>query len=509
MHHSLIKVAAQSAILTASILGTAVAGLAAGFLETDLVANKSPLTDSNGISHTPAHVDPNLLNPWGLTASSTSPFWVSDNGAGVATLYDAAGVARSLVVSIPAPTIPATPLNNKGTPTGVVFNIAASNGAFPISGVDKNGKALMAAAQFLFATEDGTILGWNSNVFASGDPNTTPPSTHAIIAVPSSGAVYKGLAIATDALGTTRLYATNFRAGTVDVFTTNFAPATPPGAFTDPNLPRGYAPFNIVPIGSPSGLASAARFVVTYAVQNAEKHDDVAGMSHGIVNTFDLGGQSLHRLIQHGQLNSPWGVALAPASFGALANQLLIGNFGNGHINAYNLTTGEFVDKMRDPHGQAIVIDGLWSLRVGSNTTGSANFGPDTVFFTAGPRAHNEWHTDARCTGRLGLILPRSLPPAGYRMAGGRGAVWVQRTVQRVEERRPSRRQFANTPRLQGDGPCCGARVCRWPEAPVRCSAAIQPLSGVVGTCLRWRRLDANALTGRAAMSAIRYAFRG
>src|SRR6266436_2694653 len=174
MHHSLIKVAAQSAILTASILGTAVAGLAAGFLETDLVANKSPLTDSNGISHTPAHVDPNLLNPWGLTASSTSPFWVSDNGAGVATLYDAAGVARSLVVSIPAPTIPATPLNNKGTPTGVVFNIAASNGAFPISGVDKNGKALMAAAQFLFATEDGTILGWNSNVFASGDPNTTP-----------------------------------------------------------------------------------------------------------------------------------------------------------------------------------------------------------------------------------------------------------------------------------------------------------------------------------------------
>jgi len=197
---------------------------------------------------------------------------------------------------------------------------------------------------------------------------------------------------------TTRLYATNFRAGTVDVFTTNFAPATPPGAFTDPNLPRGYAPFNIVPIGSPSGLASAARFVVTYAVQNAEKHDDVAGMSHGIVNTFDLGGQSLHRLIQHGQLNSPWGVALAPASFGALANQLLIGNFGNGHINAYNLTTGEFVDKMRDPHGQAIVIDGLWSLRVGSNTTGSANFGPDTVFFTAGPNGEQD--------GLFGAITP-------------------------------------------------------------------------------------------------------
>ena len=120
--------AAQAAIVVGSILGTVVAGAAGGFIETDLVANKSPLTDSNGISHTPAHVDPNLLNAWGLTASSTSPFWVSDNNAGVSTLYNAAGVARSLVVSIPAPTIPATPLNNKGAPTGVVFNIAQSSG---------------------------------------------------------------------------------------------------------------------------------------------------------------------------------------------------------------------------------------------------------------------------------------------------------------------------------------------------------------------------------------------
>jgi len=392
MRHCSTKIAMQAAILVGSILGTVVAVAAGGFIEEDLVANKSPLTDGNGISHTPSHVDLNLLNPWGLTASSTSPFWVSDNGAGVSTLYDAAGVARSLVVAIPAPTIPPTPLNNNGTPTGVVFNIAASSGAFPISGFDRNGKPTIAAAQFLFATEDGTILGWNSNVFAPGDPNTTPPSTHAIIAVNNSPsrAVYKGLAIATDALGTARLYATNFRSGTVDVFNANFQPATPPGAFTDPRLPRGYAPFNIVPIGSPSGLASAAKFVVTYAVQDAQKHDDIAGMSHGIVNTFDLGGQSLNRLIQHGQLNSPWGVALAPATFGALSNQLLIGNFGNGHINAYNPTTGEFVDKMRNPQGQAIVIDGLWSLRVGSNTAGSANFGPNTVFFTAGPNGEQD-----------------------------------------------------------------------------------------------------------------------
>jgi uncharacterized protein (TIGR03118 family) len=393
MRYFLTKGAAQASILVGSILGTVVAGTAGGFIETDLVANKSPLTDANGTSHTPAHVDSNLLNAWGLTASSTSPFWVSDNNAGVSTLYNAAGVARTLVVSIPAPTIPPTPLNNKGTPTGVVFNIAAASvKAFPISGFDINGKAFSAPAQFLFATEDGTILGWNSNVFAAGDPNKTPPSTHAIIMVDNSpsAAVYKGLAIATDAVGTPLLYATNFRAGTVDVFNTNFMPATPPGAFTDPQLPRGYAPFNIVPIGAPSGMASAARFVVTYAVQDAAKHDDVAGMSHGIVNTFDLDGGSLHRLIQHGQLNSPWGVATAPASFGALANQLLIGNFGNGHINAYNPTSGEFVDKVRNLQGQAIVIDGLWSLRVGSSTAGSSNFGPDTVFFTAGPNGEQD-----------------------------------------------------------------------------------------------------------------------
>jgi uncharacterized protein (TIGR03118 family) len=174
MRHCLTKGATQAAILVGSILGTVVAGAAGGFIETDLVANKSPLTDRNGMSHTPAHVDLKLLNAWGLTASSRSPFWISDNGAGVSTLYDAAGVARSLVVSIPAPTIPATPLNSKGAPTGVVFNIAASSGAFPISGFDENGKSITAAAQFLFATEDGTILGWNSNVFAPGDPNTTP-----------------------------------------------------------------------------------------------------------------------------------------------------------------------------------------------------------------------------------------------------------------------------------------------------------------------------------------------
>ena len=277
MHRSLIKVAVQAAILTASILGMAVASLAAGFLETDLVANKRPLTDSNGIPHTPAFLDPNLLNPWGLTASSSSPFWVSDNGAGVATLYNTAGTPQALVVSIPAPGDPLGSLGKRGTPTGTVFNIDPAASDFQISGVTAGGVPTKARAVFLFATEDGTIVGWNPGVNPPGfDP--TKAGTYGIIAVDNSnnpivgeGAVYKGLAIATDAGGTTRLYATNFRAGTVEVYDTNFKPVLVLGAFTDPKLPRGYAPFDIVPV--------SGKLVVTYAVQDAAKHDDVAGMN--------------------------------------------------------------------------------------------------------------------------------------------------------------------------------------------------------------------------------------
>jgi uncharacterized protein (TIGR03118 family) len=234
---------------------------------------------------------------------------------------------------------------------------------------------------FLFATEDGTIVGWNPGV----NPMGVTSGNDAIIAVDNSnnpiagnGAVYKGLAIATTN-GKTLLYATNFRAGTVEVYDTAFNRVLSPGAFTDPDLPRGYAPFNIVPI--------AGKLVVTFAMQNAAKHDDVAGESHGIVDTFDLNGGSLQRLVQHGQLNSPWGVALAPANFGPLAGSLLIGNFGNGHIDAYNPGTGEFIDKVRDPHGQAIVIDGLWTLRVGNSGN---NGNPNTVYFTAGPNGETD-----------------------------------------------------------------------------------------------------------------------
>jgi uncharacterized protein (TIGR03118 family) len=350
-----------------------------GYVETDLVVNKQvnsvpTLIDGNGHTHIAKVFDPNLVNPWGISESATSPFWVADNGASVSTLYNTAGTPQSLVVSIPSP---GDPLGATGTPTGTVFNTAGALGAFKLSGVTSGNLPVTAPAVFLFATEDGTILGWNPTVNPSGfDP--AKAGKYAITAANPSGAAYKGLAIATDTNGTTRLYATNFAAGTVDVFDTSFqlVPSIP--AFFDPDLPRGYAPFNIVPIT----MNGTTRMFVTYAVKNPETGDDVAGESHGIVDTFHLDGTGVQRFAQHGQLNSPWGVALAPAGFGRLGGTLWIGNFGNGHIDAYDPMSGRFIDKVRDSHGQAIVIDGLWAIKFGNGGNGgSAN----TLYFTAGP----------------------------------------------------------------------------------------------------------------------------
>jgi len=290
-----------------------------------------------------------------------------------------------LVVRIPTPKAP-----SGGTPTGAVFNIDTTGG-FKISGVDANGAPTSAAATFLFATEDGTIVAWNSGVGLSKSDFNGPGgrSTQGIIVRnnsgnnfdpndnPKTGAVYKGLAIATDANGETRLYVTNFRSGRVEMYDVKFQIF--PSAFVDPKLPDSYAPFNVT-------VLNGAVFV-TYAVQDAAKHDDVAGQGHGIVDVFELDGTFHQRFAQHGQLNSPWGVAQAPTNFGALSGDLWIGNFGNGHINAYNPDTGEFIDKVRNPKGQAIVIDGLWTLKVGNNGNGGRS---DTIYFTAGPNGETD-----------------------------------------------------------------------------------------------------------------------
>ena len=370
-----------AALISVCLVGYIVADNTGRYVETDMVVNKSvngvpTLIDANGTVHVAKFFDPHLVNPWGVGESAASPFWISDNGAGVSTLYNTAGTPQALVVSIPAP---GQPFGSGGTPTGVVFNIDGGTlGGFKISGVTAGGLPTTQAAVFLFSTEDGTILGWNPGVNPVGfDPSKA--GTYAIIAAHPPGAIYKGLAIATDSSGTTRLYAPNFHAGTVDVFDTSFNLVSTPGAFIDTGLPRRYAPFNVVLL--------EGKLFVTYAVQDEDAEDDVAGMSHGIVNTFDLAGHFLQRFAQHGQLNSPWGVAVAPANFGALGGTVWIGNFGNGQINAYNPTTGEFIDKVRNPHGQAIVIDGLWSLKVGNGGNGGL---ANTIYFTAGPNEEKD-----------------------------------------------------------------------------------------------------------------------
>ena len=411
---------AVAALIGALLLGSTTADTSGAYLETGLAANGQTETDSNpvvlitdlaadvpnlidrnGIVHGAAVVDPNLVNPWGVAESSGSPFWVADNNEGVSTLYRVPGANNTpisinpLVVSTPSPL---DPLGADGTPTGSVFNQDLAGQGFKISGVDKNNNAATAAAIFLFATEDGTIIGWNPGINPAGfDPNKA--GTYGIIAVDNSanptaadGAVYKGLAMATDATtGKTLLYAANFRAGTVEVYDTSFNLVTPsPNAFTDPKLPSGYAPFNVVLAGNV--------LYVTYAVQDAAKHDDVAGHAHGVVDTFDLSGQMIARFAQHGHLNSPWGLAQAPSSFGQFAGTILIGNFGDGRINAFDPGTGEFLGTVVNSKAQEILIDGLWSLRVGN---GGAGGNTNTIYFTAGPNGEKD--------GLFGSLTPVAL----------------------------------------------------------------------------------------------------
>ena len=378
MRSSTLATCALAAVFVASYVGATASEEAGGYIETDLVVNQpsKTLTDKNGIVHTATNFDANLVNPWGISESASSPFWVSDNGSGKATLYNTPGVPQARVVSIPSP---GDPLGASGKPTGTVFN---STTGFVISGVSNcttNAPASRPAV-FLFATEDGTIVGWNPAV---NPPNCDPAKAgnYGIIAVDNSSAtqganfaIYKGLEIATNN-GATFLYAANFRGGTVDVFDANFAKVNAHHEmFKDPDLPDSYAPFNVVRI--------VEELFVTFAMQDADKEDDVAGQGHGFVDVFDLGGSLLRRFAQHGQLNSPWGVALTPPGFGELGGTLWIGNFGSGHINAYDFASGEFLDKVRLPKGQPLVIDGLWALKFGNGGNGGKT---DTLYFTAGP----------------------------------------------------------------------------------------------------------------------------
>ena len=369
-------------------------------LQTNLVS------DLPGVA---AVTDPNLVNAWGISASPASPFWVSDNNAGVSTLYQVPGAGNAavsinpLVVNIPTPAA-----DTGGTPTGTVFNTDLSKGSFQITGPNKNGQKVSAPAVFLFVTEDGTIVGWNPGIDPSGHfAGPGGVSADATIAVDNSGnnftnpdpsqqtgAVYKGLGIATsntpiiagDANSTALLYVSNFRTGTVEVYDTHFNEVTalPTGAFTDPALPAGYAPFNVQVLNG--------KVYVSYARQDADRHDDAAGPHRGFVDVFNLDGTSglpggNVRLISRGPLDSPWGLAIAPQGFAGLSAPgndpvLLVGNFGNGFIHAFDASTGSQLGRLDDPDGQPIQIDGLWALKVGN---GAAGGDPNAVYFTAGP----------------------------------------------------------------------------------------------------------------------------
>jgi uncharacterized protein (TIGR03118 family) len=353
-------------------------GSVRGYAETDLVVNKQvggvpTLLDSNGIRHVAKFFDANLVNPWGLTESGTSAFWVADGGAGASTLYNTAGAPQPLIVSIPAPS---NPLGNGATPTGAVFNnLPPALGAFLLTGVSSTGKPVTAPAVFLFATKEGTILGWNPGVNPAGfDP--AKAGKYGVVAVDQSAtSAYTGLAIATGADGATHLYAANFRAGTVDVFDTSFTHVPTANAFSDPYLPTGYAPFHVMPVT----IQGTTRMFVTYAIQDL---NHIFGEGHGIINTFNLDGTQLRRFAQHGQLNAPWAIAQTPDSFGELGGSLWIGNFGDGRINAYSPETGQFIDKVRTSENKPVTIDRLWAMRFGNGGNGGAT---DTLYFTAGP----------------------------------------------------------------------------------------------------------------------------
>jgi uncharacterized protein (TIGR03118 family) len=289
------------------------------------------------------HQDPNLVNPWGLDAQPTSPWWVSDEGKDLSTIYTADGTKRPLEVTV------------AGGPTGLVANTGPN---FLLPGGLR--------AIFIWATGSGTIAGWN--------PGLVPP-TMSVVAYSDPDAVYTGLAIAGD-----RLYAADFANAEVEVFDENFDEIENEDAFVDPKLPPGYAPFGIQTIGG--------QVFVAYAKQDEDEPDEeVAGQGLGFVDRYDTAGNLLGRVATHGQLNAPWGLALAPSDFGAFSNDLLVGNFGDGEINAYEPQPDgsyERVGQLKTADHKPIVIDGLWALQFGKGVV-DVNGPGNALFFTAGP----------------------------------------------------------------------------------------------------------------------------
>lgn len=338
---SLVGAAFAATILTGcGGSGGSGGGTPGKFAQANLVA------DTSGAASV---TDANLVNPWGVSFSPSGPFWVSDNGTGKSTLYNTAGATQGLVVTIPTATGAAG-----GPVSGQVYN---STTDFAIPG--------STAALFIFDSEDGVISAWNASSGASAVTVANRSAT---------GAIYKGLALGSSN-GANYLFATNFNANGVDVFDKNFAYVK---SFTDPNIPAGFAPFGIANIGG--------SLYVSFAMQNAAKHDDVPGPGLGYVDVFATDGTLVKRLVSAGALNSPWAMVVAPSGYGSLSGALLVGNFGDGHINAYNATTGASLGPMLNSGGTALAIDGLWGLTFGNGGSGGS---ATTLYFTAGPASES------------------------------------------------------------------------------------------------------------------------
>ncbi|GJG85580.1 hypothetical protein tb265_07610 [Gemmatimonadetes bacterium T265] len=355
-------------VLLALLAGTRPAVAQSGYVQTNLVS------DVPGLAAT---LDPQLKNSWGMSFSPAGPFWVSNAGTGTSTLYNGAGTKLGLVVNIPGPGggVP-------GVPTGQTFN---TTGAFALP----NG----ANANFLFAGATGTISAWNgaAGTTAVTVVNGFPSSSYTGIAVSGSGA-------------TARLYAANFGAGRVDVFDGAFNPVA--GGFTDANVPAGYVPYNVQNVGG--------SIIVTYALKDPTTGQEVVGAGNGYVDVYDTSGALVRRLASGGALDAPWGMALAPAGFGRFGGDLLIGNFGDGTINAFDPTTGAALGALLGTDGRPLVNEGLWGIAFGN---GGAAGSPDALYFAAG--------INDEADGLFGRITATPEPGSLALMAAGVGLLAV------------------------------------------------------------------------------------
>jgi uncharacterized protein (TIGR03118 family) len=361
------------ALLGAAVLliGSPFSALAGPIAVTNLVTddqtvNAAQITDSN------------LVNAWGISFGPATPFWVSDNGKGVSTLY-AVNPATNATSEFGPPS-PVT-IPGDGSVTGQVFN----------------GTGSFHGDRFLFVSEDGTISGWRNALGSTAE--TLQPG--------SDLNVYKGTALST-VNGHDYLLAANFRSGKIDVLKGDAAAPDLMGTFTDPNIPAGYAPFDIKNLGG--------KVYVTYALQDAAKHDDAAGAGHGFVSVFDTQGSFMGRVASMGTLNSPWGLAIAPSSFGAFAGDLLVGNFGDGHVNVFDQGTDTFLGQLTGLDSNPIAIDGLWALTPG-NGGNAGNL--ESIYFSAGP--------DGEMHGLFGVLTPASEPASFALLSAALAAiVWVK-----------------------------------------------------------------------------------